>query len=325
MIYGIGKIKSFVVLLAAVTLCMGACKKGGFEEEMNVWPLSLGEVDATGGTFTVHVETNAIWIVNAAELEERGWISVSQATGVKDGSFDVTVQPNNRIRVREDTVKVSLSRSKETFNVIVKQRPPATVQPEIRLTPASLKELMANGGNYNVELSGNAAWKVFDIPAWLTVSPSEGTLDADGLADKRLTITYDPNPQTTERKATLKFRAQGQISHALEVELELEQYGAKAQTLLNVTPSNFSNVPADGQTYDMTINVEAGVVWTVSELPAWCAVDKASDTGPAVVKLTVAANDSEEPRDSRFRVRAGDAYRPVDVSQKGKEAAPPQP
>lgn len=313
-----------------VAALLDGCKKGEFIEEMEIWPRPSDfpqEVGAEGGTYIVQIASNAIWMaeVSGSDEGDEKWIEISKTTGINNNDLRITVLPNNRMKERSDTVKITLSRSKEGFEIVVRQAKPDMVVPYLEVSSDNLGKLSNkpvdyNGISYPVEIKSNADWVVGNIPDWLVVTPSEGAEDA------RLTFEFAPNSSTEERYATLTISVGGKnVTKELSVDFYVEQRGAKSHTSLGVTPdTGFPDVPAEGgDEYIINISVEsADVVWRIEGLPAWCVPERASGSGSDEIQLAISANPSKTGREAVIRIKAGDASERLYIYQDGTAKKP---
>ena len=87
---------------------------------------------------------------------------------------------------------------------------------------------------------------------------------------------------------------------------------------VTVSPTNLT---AEAQGGNLSLNVTANKAWTASSDQTWCKLAKSSGvSGTATLSLTVEANSTEQERTAKITITAGTAKATATVKQAKKEA-----
>ena len=182
--------------------------------------------------------------------------------------------------------------------------------------------IVAEGGNYTVELKSNGDWNIGSTADWLTVSPTSGKGSAT------LSIVAQPNP--SEQGRSVEIRATSKDNTAtLAISQEgtpsgedpggEEPGGEDPQHFLSVTPNELQFV-CTGE--DKVIAIECDETWTIAGDVDWIAFDKTEGEGNDEVVVTVRENPLHETRSAEVEFRSASGISAVvNVSQ---EASPLQ-
>lgn len=163
----------------------------------------------------------------------------------------------------------------------------------------------AAGGEQSVTITCNDHWTASATVDWITLSAKSG----DGNATLKITVPENKSIESREADVTVSA---GEIKRVVKV----GQQGK--EPVLTVTPEAVSAEVAGG-TFDVTVS--SNVEWTVTipEDAAWITADKVSGEGNAVVKVTVASNETINPRDAKLTVAGGEFTIEIPVEQKGQD------
>ena len=175
---------------------------------------------------------------------------------------------------------------------------------ELTVSPMAVSFETAGGSN-TVSVTCNDSWTVTSDADWITFSPDKG--EGNGS----IKITAPENKSLESRQATVTVSA-GDVKRSVQV----AQLGKTAA--LNVSPI-VKELDHNGGTFDLTVT--ANIPWSLS-IPAdakWITADKTSFEGSGVAKITVAVNESTDPRSAKLVV-TGDPVlsSEVEITQAGE-------
>jgi hypothetical protein len=261
-------------------------------------------IDATSGAgnYAIAVTGNTAW--TAAVNDGVSWCAVSPNAGTGNGALTVIVAENTATAARAATV--TLTSGTITRTVAVTQ---AGAAPTLSIYPTTTTA-PANGGNYTVEVTGNALWTVtVDVAAvaWCTASPTSGT------GSGAVSVSIAANSIAAPRAATLTFTA-----GTLVRQFTVTQAGAAPA--LAVSPETVAAANSAG-IYTVTVTGNSTWTATVNAGDTWCAASPASGTGDGAVLLNITENTMAIPRATLLTLTAGTLNRTVPVTQTGAQAA----
>lgn len=175
---------------------------------------------------------------------------------------------------------------------------------ELSVSPLAVN-FEVTGGEQSVSISCNDAWTVAKTADWVTLSATSGEGNAT------LKITVAENKTVNPRYADVTITA-GELKRTVTVgQLGLDP-------AMGIGPSK---VEADDQGGTFDINVTANIPWTLT-IPAeasWVTADKTSGEGSAVLKLTVAPNETVEERSAELTIASNDFFTfKISVKQAGQ-------
>ena len=177
--------------------------------------------------------------------------------------------------------------------------------------------VVAEGGNYTVELKSNGDWNIGSTADWLTVSPISGNGSAT------LTLVAQPNPseqvRSVEIRATTKDNTASLTISQEGTPTGEDPGGEDPEHYLTVTPNELQFV-CTGE--DKVITIECDEAWSIVDDTDWIAFDKTEGEGNDEVVVTVGENPLHEMRSAEieFRSTSGNSA-VINVSQ---EASPLQ-
>jgi hypothetical protein len=258
--------------------------------------LEVGRTSVTftspGGTIDINVTTSGSW----AATSNQTWLTVSPASHTGNGWLTVTAVANTTTSTRYATVTVSGSGVTRTIRI-------TQTAPGLTLTPTALTFLAA-GGTETVTVTTadgiDYSWGVQDVPAWLTVTPLNGS------GTGTFTVTAAANPSTASRNVTLYVGA-------ARIPLTVTQEGAPPITL---TPASLSFTAAGGaETVTLTTAGGANISWDINNIPTWLTVSPSYSSGSKTLTVTAAANTTTSTRSATLGV--GPTRIPFTVTQAG--------
>lgn len=141
------------------------------------------------------------------------------------------------------------------------------------LIPEALNIASTEGSIVSFKIQSNTHWNIYDLPEWLTVNPSKGSVDS-----VLITFTALKNHLTTTRSDSLKV-SDGFIEKTLIVTQD------RAATFISV-PSIIGLDQFQNSVRQFALS--SNTTWEISDIASWINIDKIRGTG--VDTLLVMAN-----------------------------------
>lgn len=270
------KLKCFL-FVAAVAFALVGCRKPAevsFAENAK-------EIEGTGETFEVGLESNGEWTVTTT-VE---WVAVTPNSGSGNTTLTVTVQPNSTSGSRTAEVKAT---TKDNTAVLTLTQ--GIMENYITVAPASIRSDEA-GGEYNVEITSNIAWRASEVPSWISLSEIQGT----GNSTIVLTVLPIAGEFSTSRTTEVVFG-----NDEVRASLTVEQ-GLTPPVLISVSPESLE-MASEGET--KTLNVLCEGEWNVVASQEWVTLDKSQGSGDMTVEVTVDENPVYEQRRATVTFRS---------------------
>ena len=171
---------------------------------------------AAGSTASVNVSSNTGWTANS----NQSWLTVSPLTGSNNGTLLLTASANSASTTRQATVTISAS-GVSPVTVIVTQAAANIIVVDEASTNITIGSEGDNSVNINIE--SNTSWSASSNQSWLNVSP------ASGINNGTITITTEPNLQTSNRQGIISISANG-----ITITITVNQKGIN-NNMVNVT------------------------------------------------------------------------------------------
>ena len=256
------------------------CEFSGMIDEVSLWNLALSDKQIRS-TSKIHLDGKELGLVAYYRFNEGpGATSVSDVSGHN--------HTGNIVNFKESDLTWGLGKS----------------LPERVLTvPASLNVPSTEGSTTSFNMHSNANWNVSDLPEWLTVNPSKGSMDSVFI-----TLTAKVNPQTSTRSASIKV-TDGFVEKSLIVTQEA------AVTNVSV-PSRIGLDQLQNSKHKFALT--SNTTWEITDVAAWLTLDKVSGTG--VDSITVNAlttNNSSDIRVDTIWISHDTLKRPIIIAQLG--------
>lgn len=228
--------KSLLVVwsvVAALAFVLNGCVKP-VPPSLEVNPTEVSSVPAEGGDYTLQVTTNQpSWKV----VSDSEWVTVSQ----KESEMVVSVFENFEQQPREAKLTVSCydEAGVEALKLEVKVSQLKADDPTLELTPSEVKDVIAAGGTYKVEVSTNqTSWEASTEASWITIS----------TAMNSFSIAVAEYEGVEDRKGEVVVKA---ISRTGEVAI------TKTVSVTQLKP-NYKALDADGKNANCYVVSEAG-------------------------------------------------------------------
>ena len=271
--------------------------QAGREEEvedddfMEVSPPSLS-LAAEAMSFTVSVSTNVSYQI-ASNVP---WITFAVSDTISASSVTFDVKVNEGTEVREGVITFTSEDGSMVRTVTVTQA--GKEMPKLNVSPTTFA-LVSEVASIEVEIDANVRYSVSSSASWLT-SPVSGLTEAPSL-----TFDVAANEGTAARQATLTFVSEdGSVTRTVTVTQ------AGEELYLNVTPQRIE-APAEGGTYPLTINTNAGESNVNLNGNAWMSLQNGN--------IVIAANADRAERKGNITVTAGGLSQTIEVLQAGKQ------
>ena len=131
----------------------------------------------------------------------------------------------------------------------------------------TLLEFPQAGGESQVEVVSDEAWKVADAPAWISTY-RDGDI---------LTIHAAKNDHLSDREGDVVLSNE----HLVEIRVVVTQ--ARSNDYLTLSAQMIDDTDGDGGWYTITVN--SNKAWKVSAVPEWCKTERDGDD--LLIKLTI--------------------------------------
>ena len=259
--------------------------------KLNVSPTTFALV-SEAASIEVEIDANVKYSVSSSA----SWLTspVSGLTEATSLAFDVAA--NESTSDREATLTFVSEDGSVTRTVTVTQAGKAAAS--LAVSPSAF-DLSHEATSISVSIEGNTKYSVSSSTSWLT-SPVSGLTEVTSL-----TFAVAANEGTAARQATLTFVSEdGSVTRTVTVTQ------AGEELYLNVTPQRIE-APAEGGTYPLTINTNAGESNVNLNGNAWMSLQNGN--------IVIAANADRAERKGNITVTAGGLSQTIEVLQAGKQ------
>lgn len=186
--------------MAVITISGGGVTKtinisqSGIAPVLTVTPTTLTAPAAGLSNAPITVTANVAWTVSS----NQAWVTVSQQSGSNNGTILLTVGANASTTQRTATVTISGGGISRTVTIVQAGAVVANVL-NTNIFQINAGAVPIGNGLYSVIVTANVAWTASSNQAWATVSPANGTGDAN------VTIQVQTNITTQQRTAVVTF------------------------------------------------------------------------------------------------------------------------
>jgi hypothetical protein len=288
-------LSSLVIAAMVVYVAVSCNKKDDFKALLGVNVTSFKFTALPDSAATITITSNTSWTVASSE----SWLTVSPASGSKNGTVTITAQQNTDTLTRTATITFSTEGA-----------PPQTV------TVTQIGALAVSASSFSLEASGNGVgafvitsdtnWTVTSSQSWLTVSPASGS--HNGM----VAVTARQNKDTASRIATITIFENGDTTKTLTV----TQSGARYDVVLSKT--SLTLAVETNNTDSITIGSDTS--WTVTSSQSWLTVSPASGLKNGIIYVTAQEKKDTSARTATITV-SGTMSTPqiISVTQLGAE------
>lgn len=249
-----------------------------------------------GGAQTIILTSFVDWTASPVDP----WLAVSPLSG-GPGTHVLTVTSTPSTTVATRYGKVSLRGTyNSSYDILVIQEGQAPFL-DVSETAINFQSL---GENRTFRIQSNTTWRVSESLSWLSVSPVEGSGNAE------ITVTALPKTGSTSRYGNIYVYASGTASKRIAITQEGNNFN------LSVQPTELPSFSAAGGTASVSLN--SNTSWNVTA-PEWLSISPTSGSGSTYLQVTAAPNPTISPRSGLVQVSgSGVADRTVLVTQQGQ-------
>lgn len=247
------------------------------------------QFDADGGVNSISFTADSNWTLSTSEA----WINVSKSSGTaSDTTFDVEVETNNTLEVREGYVEMSTLNNKSYRFVVIQ----TGEQPTFTINGNGEYSVLAKGGNVNVKLETNLEYEV-GIPtsakSWISLSNTRT------VRDETLTFVVAANKTLDERRASINIV--NEDNNVLKT-IVIVQQGEEETFSLSQT-----SYTIDENGGEVKIKVSTNLEYIVeipTEAKAWLSVADTRTIRTETLVFTVSPNDTLYAREAFVSISA---------------------
>lgn len=252
------------------------------------------ELAAEDTGFSLELQTNVDYTVSI----DADWLEQVKSRGLVAETLTFSCEPNYSTVSREAVILLDSEIGEQKVKVVQAGKEEVGDYDFMNVSPSSLS-LGADAASFTVSVSTNVNYQVASNVGWITTTVS-GTINASSVA-----FYVKANEGTAARQATLTFASEdGSVTRTVTVTQ------AGEELYLNVTPQRIE-APAEGGTYPLTINTNAGESNVNLNGNAWMSLQNGN--------IVIAANADRAERKGNITVTAGGLSQTIEVLQAGKQ------
>lgn len=274
---------------------------------LSITPSSLS-LNFTGSSAFAFLSTNcSSWSV----LSSPPWATVAPSSGSNSANLSISYQENISSSPRNGQIVIQGCGQVATLNL---EQAGAPVPITMDISPAALSVASA-GGSVTANLSTNCdSWQVSPpVPAWLSVSPQNGSGDA------QLVLTASSNPGPSSRSTVITLTGCG-LSRQVNV-----SQAAPVANSISFSPSSITLGWTAGSAANGNLSMPLAAAWTATPSASWINV---APNGFGSQNLSISAssdNPSSSPRFGTVTFEIAGAQAVANITQEGQpgSAGPP--
>ena len=250
-------------------------------------------VESTEASASLTITSNKAWTASS----NQSWCTLSQVSG-EAGSITITLAFSANSTEEDRTATITVKAGTATATATVKQEK-KEVEAKIELDITSF-DVGPDAGTVNLKMTTNKNWIAASDQEWCKLSATEGE-----ACSIDLTISYDANPDETERIAVFTIKAD------------------TATATVTVKQEEKDIIEMDNNSF--TVNPEAGLVklkittnkdWKASLNQSWCTLSATKGKGGAAdLIITYEANPFSSERTATLAIKVGTATSSVILKQ----------
>ena len=312
------KFKSLISMMAIAAIVFAGCEEKlpepedpnqeqpTPEPEPVVGEITLkGEESLTfsceGGSQNVAFEATLEWTATASEE----FVTVGPESGEAGDNLKITVSVPEYEGYDDRTATVTLTCGDDTKTIQVTQKKKGALV----LAPSTI-QVPAEGKSLSIVVQANSnvtAAIADDAKAWIS--------ELKGLVDYGFTFVIAPNEAVESRTGQIVF-----TNETGETEtITLEQAGTPIVGKITLQGEDAFTVSDEGGQLEVAFNATLG--WTASSSEEFVTVEpKTGEAGDVSVTLTVAENDSYDPRTATVTLTCDEDVKTIEITQKHKGA-----
>ena len=266
-----------------------------------------------GGSYTVQVESNIKWSASS----NASWAKVSKGVSVNNDNITITVSPATMPEETNATITIKpYGEGEEAGEHTVVITRGSTDATSLTVDPVEIKA-PENGGNYTINVSSNAQWRVYKTwdMDWVTFLGS-----TEGNESGSFSISIEAATSTDALSGVITIEEVRSDNYpAVQVQVAIAREG-KAAASLSVTPTTI-NAPAEGGTFP--VEIESNYPWTASLVGTKIfSVSTTSGDGNATMNITVkpATEETEATGSITIKSSFGNEQARINIRRAGKPA-----
>lgn len=312
------KFKSLISMMAVAAIVFAGCAEklpepeGPNQEQPTPEPEPIvgeitlkGEESLTfsceGGSQNVAFEATLEWTATASEE----FVTVGPESGEAGDNLKITVSVPEYEGYDDRTATVTLTCGDDIKTIQVTQKKKGALV----LAPSTI-QVPAEGKSLSIVVQANSnvtAAIVDDAKTWIS--------ELKGLVDYGFTFVIAPNEAVESRTGQIVF-----TNETGETEtITLEQAGTPIVGKITLQGEDAFTVSDEGGQLEVAFNATLG--WTASSSEEFVTVEpKTGEAGDVSVTLTVAENDSYDPRTATVTLTCDEDVKTIEITQKQKGA-----
>lgn len=254
-----------------------------------------------GGSQNVAFEATLEWTATASEE----FVTVGPLNGDAGDNLKITVSVPEYEGYDDRTATITLTCGDDTKTIQVTQKKKGALV----LAPSTI-QVPAEGQSLSIVVQANSnvtAAIADDAKAWIS--------ELKGLVDYGFTFVIAPNEAVESRTGHIVF-----TNETGETEIiTLEQAGTPIVGKITLQGEDAFTVSDEGG--ELTVAFNATLAWTASSSEEFVTVEpKTGEAGDVSVTLTVAENDSYDPRTATVTLTCDEDVKTIEITQKQKGA-----
>ncbi len=279
----------------------------GTNAVLSVFPssITLGSAANSNDTFTI--TSNVAWTVT----DNQSWLTMNQVSGTGDTTIGIrAISANTSATSRTATITVTASGVTPQI-ITVTQAGTAPITPSLSVSPTTLSVLSSSGSS-DVTINSNVSWTAVasqatvTTPAWLTVSPLNGSNNGT------ISVSHTANTSVTPRTGAITISGGGIVET-----INVTQSGVLVAPSLDVS-SDTVTVSA-GTTGNSSIRISSDIRWTATASnQTWLTISSppsGSGMGDGSLFLSFSPNTGFANRTAIITITGGGITRQVTVTQ----------
>lgn len=294
-----GNTSSVVVVVQNGT--SGSQAYGGLE----INPSSFQSVVAQAASVDIKISTKGNSVVSSSQA----WVTLSSKSkknGVKneDGTLSLDGNGTTVVSIAANPytlsrrVVISITEGDNTEVLVIKQAAATkpSVAPILELDNTDDYFVPVEGVIFEKMVTSNTRWHI-SAPIWVKVSSKWGH------ENEMVTFEVTPNLSVEKREGTVTLKTRYENSaNEIKHEFKIIQEGA----MLIVIPTSIDTIPCTGGNYEFDVKLGVDMPWELYATDGgadWMIVSPDSLYGDRVVRVSVAANNTQEIRSSTVSFR----------------------
>ncbi len=281
--------------------------QAGTNATLSVSPTSITLGSAANSNDTFTITSNVAWTAT----DNQSWLTMNQVSGTGDTTIGIRATSANTSATSRTATITVIASGVTPQTITVTQAGTAPITPSLSVSPTSLSVLSSSGSsdvtiNSNVSWTAAASQATVTTPAWLTVSPLNGSNNGT------ISVSRTANTSVTPRTGTITISGGGIVET-----INVTQSGVLIAPSLAVS-SDTVTVSA-GTTGNSSIRISSNIRWTATASnQTWLTISSppsGSGIGDGSLFLSFSPNTGFANRTATITVTGGGITRQVTVTQ----------